>query len=151
MDDIIVFYDIILNSIGFYIWYHIIDIIYDMEISYMISKFFFIWYMIWYHIWYLFFCSCLSCPCTARWCKRWWAAWAWCWLWPTSAPDIWLYSVGVYSLQWKAQGTLLSLQYERPPLQGKELSGAPYDMISYMISLLCYYDIICDIIYDFLL
>ncbi len=35
---------------------------------------------------------------------------------------------------------------------GKELSGAPYDMISYMISLLLVcYDIICDIIYDFLL
>ena len=30
------------------------------------------------------------------------------------------------------------------------LSGASCDMISYMISLLCY-DIICDIIYDFLL
>ncbi len=50
---------------------------------------------------------------------------------------------------WKAQGTMLHVQSERPPLQGKEPSGPLCDMISYMISYL-YYDIVYDMICDVL-
>jgi hypothetical protein len=62
-----------------------------------------------------------------------------------AASDIRLHSMGVWALQWNSQGTMLPVQSERPPLQGKEQSGLLCDMISYMISYS--YDIIYDIIY----
>ncbi len=52
-------------------------------------------------------------------------------------------------LQWKAQGTMLPVQSERPPFQGKEQSGPLCDMMPYIISY-AYYDIVYDIICDFL-
>ncbi len=118
--------------IWYHAWYHIWygNIIYDIKV-------FLIWYMIWYHIWYLFFCSCRFCPGTARWCKRWWVAWAWCWL---------------DQRQLKARCYTFNMKGHR--FRGKNCQVHhkkwPYDMISYMISLLCN-NIICDIIYNFLL
>ena len=52
-----------------------------------------------------------------------------------TASDILLHSVGVWALQMKTQGTMLSIEPGRPPLSRKELSGTgvSFDMISYMI------------------
>ena len=69
-----------------------------------------------------------------------WSESRWRKSWPPA--HIWLFSMGVWTVQWQTQGTMLSIWHSGSPLQEQEPPGTLYiNIVSYMISYLISYPI----------